>query len=56
MARELVDGAAKMLARQSLADPRQAPYHNHTVRELALATFALVAVEGHPSVEAQAAP
>jgi heparin/heparan-sulfate lyase len=56
VARELVDGAAKMLARQSLADPRQASYHNHTVRELALATFALVAVEGHPSVEAQAAP
>jgi heparin/heparan-sulfate lyase len=56
LARELVEGAAKMLARQSLADPRQASYHNHTVRELALALFALVAVEGHASVEAQAAP
>src|SRR5262249_7918207 len=36
VARELVDGAQKMLARPSLADPRQASYHNHTVRELAL--------------------
>ena len=45
-----------MLALQSLADPGQASYHNHTVRELALAVFALAAVEGHPSVEARAAP
>jgi Heparinase II/III-like protein len=56
VARELVEGASKMLARPSLADPRQASYHNHTVRELALATVALAAVEGEPSVEAQAAP
>ena len=32
-------------------DPDQASYHNHTVRELALAVFSLAAVEGHPSVE-----
>jgi hypothetical protein len=56
VAAELVDGAAKMLALQSLADPSQASYHNHTARELALATFALTAVEGHPSVEPRAAP
>ena len=49
---DLLDGAAKMLALQSLADPAQASYHNHTARELALAVFALTAIEGHPSVEA----
>ncbi len=56
VAGELVDGAAKMLALQSLADPTQASYHNHTARELALAAFALWAVEGHASVEGRAAP
>jgi hypothetical protein len=56
IAGELVDGAAQWLARPSLADPAQASYHNHSVRELALATFALAAVEGHASVEARAAP
>jgi hypothetical protein len=56
VAAELVDGAARMLALQSLADPAQASYHNHTARELALAAFALWAVEGHPSVEERAAP
>ena len=56
VAAELVDGAARMLALQSLVDPSQASYHNHTARELALAVFALTAVEGHPSVEARAAP
>jgi hypothetical protein len=56
VAAELVDGAARMLALQSLADPGQASYHNHTARELALAAFALAATEGHPSVEARAAP
>jgi hypothetical protein len=55
VAAELVDGAARMMALQSLADPAQASYHNHTTRELALAVFALSAVEGHPSVEARAA-
>jgi hypothetical protein len=56
VAAELVDGAARMLALQSLADPAQASYHNHTARELALAVFSLTAVEGHPSVEPRAAP
>ena len=56
VAAELVDGAARMLALPSLADPAQASYHNHTARELALAVFALTAVEGHPSVETRAAP
>ena len=56
VAADLVAGAAKMLALQSLADPAQASYHNHTARELALAVFALTAVEGHPSVEDRAAP
>jgi hypothetical protein len=56
VAAELVDGAARNLALQSLADPTQASYHNHTVRELALAFFALAAVEGHASVEPRAAP
>src|SRR5262249_56581107 len=40
----------------SLKDPEQASYHNHTARELALAVFALAAIEGHASVEAEAAP
>jgi hypothetical protein len=45
-----------MLAQPSLRDPGQASYHNHTARELALAVFSLAAIEGHPSVEARAAP
>jgi len=56
VAAELVDGAAEMVARQSLAPPAQASYHNHAVRDLALAAFGLWAVEGHPSVEGRAAP
>jgi hypothetical protein len=56
VAADLVAGAERMLALPSLADPAQASYHNHTVRELALAVFSLVAVEGHPSVESRAAP
>ena len=56
VAADLVKGAAEMLALQSLENPAQASYHNHTARELALALFALVAVEGHASVETQAAP
>src|SRR6476659_814181 len=35
VAGELVEGAQRMLALQSLANPAQASYHNHTVRELA---------------------
>jgi hypothetical protein len=56
IAGELVDGAQRMLALPSLADPGQASYHNHTVRELALAVFALAAASGQPSVESRAAP
>jgi hypothetical protein len=56
VAADLLDGATKMMALQSLADPAQASYHNHTARELALAVFALTAIEGHPSVEVKAAP
>ena len=56
VAADLLDGASKMMALQSLADPSQASYHNHTARELALAVFALTAIEGHASVEGQAAP
>jgi Heparinase II/III-like protein len=56
VAADLVAGAEQMLALPSLRDPGQASYHNHTVRELALAVFSLAAVEAHPSVEARAAP
>jgi hypothetical protein len=56
VAADLVDGAEQMLALPSLRDPTQASYHNHTVRELALAVFSLCATEGHPSVEPRAAP
>jgi hypothetical protein len=56
VADDLVAGAEQMLALPSLRDPDQASYHNHTVRELALAVFSLAAVEGHPSVESRAAP
>lgn len=56
IAMTLLGGAERMLALQSLADPSQASYHNHTVRELALATFALTAIHDHPSVAARAAP
>jgi hypothetical protein len=56
VASDLVAGAKGMLALPSLRDSAQASYHNHTVRELALAVFSLTAVEGHPSVEPQAAP
>ncbi len=56
VAADLVAGAEQMLALPSLKDPAQASYHNHTARELAQAVFSLAAVEGHPSVEARAAP
>jgi hypothetical protein len=56
VAADLVAGAEQMLALPSLRDPGQASYHNHTVRELALAVFSLAAVEGHPPVEGRAAP
>jgi hypothetical protein len=56
VAADLLAGAAQMLGLPSLRDPGQASYHNHTVRELALAAFALAALEGHASVEPRAAP
>jgi len=56
VASDLLAGAEQMLALPSLRDPAQASYHNHTVRELALAVFALAAVEGHASVEPRATP
>lgn len=56
VAGELLRAAAQMLQDQSLRDPRLSMYHNYTVRYLTLAAFALTAVEGHPSVEAEAAP
>jgi hypothetical protein len=56
VAGELVKAAGQMLQDQSLRDPRLSMYHNYTVRYLTLARFALTAVEGHPSVEAEAAP
>ena len=56
VAADLVEGAQGMLDLPSLRDTAQASYHNHTVRELALAAFSLAGVEGHPSVETRAAP
>src|ERR1044072_9130712 len=56
VAGEMVKAAAQMLQDQSLRDPHLSMYHNYTVRYLTLAAFALTAVEGHPSVEAEAAP
>ena len=53
---ELLAGATRIAALQGLADPAQASYHNHSIRELALATFAVTAIEGHPSTAVQAAP
>lgn len=56
VAGELVKGAGAMLEDQSLKDPSLSMYHNYTVRYLTLAAFALTAVEGHASVEREAAP
>jgi hypothetical protein len=56
VAAELLAGAERIAVQQGLADPAQASYHNHSIRELALATFAVTAVEGHPLTAARAAP
>ena len=56
VATELLAGSQRMAALQSLADPAQASYHNHSMRELALGTFAIAAIENHASVAAKAAP
>lgn len=56
VAGELLNGAERMLQDQSLRDPAIVPFHNYSLRFLTLATFALTAIEGHPSTEAKAAP
>jgi heparin/heparan-sulfate lyase len=56
IAAELLKAAEQMMADQSLKDVQLAMYHNYPVRYLTLAMFALTAIEGHPSVEARAAP
>jgi hypothetical protein len=56
IADELLNAAERMFQDHALADPSLVMYHNYTVRFLALATFALTAIEGHPSTEARAAP
>jgi hypothetical protein len=56
IALELLKAAEKMMEDQSLKEVQLAMYHNYPVRYLTLAVFALAAIEGHPSVEARAAP
>jgi hypothetical protein len=56
VALELIEAAEQMLDDKSLKDPQQVSYQNYPVRYLALAVFALTAIEGHPSVEQRAAP
>jgi hypothetical protein len=56
IAGELLNGAERMFQDPALSDPSLVSYHNYTVRFLTLATFALTAIEGHPSTEARAAP
>ncbi|HJQ24206.1 MAG TPA: heparinase II/III family protein [Blastocatellia bacterium] len=56
IAGELLDGAERMFADHALAEPSLVMYHNYSVRYLALASFALAAIEGCASVEQRAAP
>ncbi len=56
VAGELLGVAEQQLADDSMRDPANVMYHNYDVRHLTLATFPLAAIEGHPSVEAKAAP
>jgi hypothetical protein len=56
VALDLFAAAEKMMTDASLREPGNVMYHNYDVRHLTLATFALAAVEGHPNVEAKAAP
>ena len=56
IALELLGAAERMFADPALADPNLVMYHNYSVRYLTLATFALAAIEGHPSVASRAAP
>lgn len=53
---DLRAGARSALRGPNLVDPSRASYHNFTGRGLVLAALALAAIEGHPSVEAHAAP
>ena len=48
IAKELMDGAEKMLATPDFKDPGQYSYHNYAVRYLSLPAFVLGALDGHP--------
>jgi hypothetical protein len=56
IAGELLRGAERMFMDAALSEPSLVMYHNYSVRYLTLASFALAAIEGHPSVEQSAAP
>ena len=56
VAGELLKAAERMMQDPALAEPSLVSFHNYTVRYLTLATFALTAIEGHPSTESKAAP
>jgi hypothetical protein len=56
IAGELLTAAERMMQDNSLEDPSLVSYHNYVARFLTLATFALTAIEGHPSTEARAGP
>jgi hypothetical protein len=56
IAGELLNAAEVMFKDNSLEQPSLVSYHNYVARFLTLATFALTAIEGHPSTENRAAP
>jgi len=56
VASELLGAAERMLKDNSLEEPSLVSYHNYVARFLTLATFALTAIEGHPSTEVRALP
>jgi hypothetical protein len=56
LANELLDGASALLTGPDLSIPEQASYHNYVLRYLALVSFALAAVRGHPSVRDRCGP
>ena len=56
VASELLRAAERMLKDNSLEEPSLVSYHNYVARFLTLATFALTAIEGHPSTEVRALP
>lgn len=53
LARELMDGAAAMLATPDFSDASQLSYHNYATRYLALAAFTSAAVDGYPGCGAR---